>query len=409
VSYGLSCSRDGLLTSSAGFTKRLSSAAARSGALLFDPESLYRGALYAAALATLALTNGSRLAELLQVSADRFRVRPYQARKDGNSTEEERIMHLQWLLPKGKHTEEQRKLFLMSDGAYQLLGEIAQGLRSAHDGRIPCVRPHPENRKAGDLPSERYLFQWEASPDGQWGMLTEKDVTSLLRFMLFGLEFRTKQGEPFSITTHLLRHVTATAARNAHDVPPAAVARALHHEMRPGGGIPESTEYYSQETEEQALVDLAEFQMNVEEHATSILIYWPNEQELKSMDEELRDSFERWHTLLETTFGFCGNVDLCPRGYNRTLCIGCPHLVPDPRKQNIAFHWRTAYAKLAEELEAQGNAIDARQYRLLVRDLDTHLNEMAITQASIEDGRRKPVFLQLASAKYDAVVIDAEA
>src|SRR5258708_2289502 len=96
VSYGLSCSRDGLLTSSGGFTKRLSSTAARSGALLFDPESLYRGALYAAALATLALTNGSRLAELLQVSADRFRVRPYQMRKDGNSTQVERIMHLQW-------------------------------------------------------------------------------------------------------------------------------------------------------------------------------------------------------------------------------------------------------------------------------------------------------------------------
>ncbi len=157
------------------------------------------------------------------------------------------------------------------------------------------------------------------------------------------------------------------------------------------------------------LVDLAEFQMNVEEHAASILIYWLNEQELESMDEELRDCFERWHTLLETTLGFCGNGDLCPRGYNRTLCIGCPHLVPDPRKLKIALHWRMAYAKLAEELEAQGNTVDARQYRLLVHDLDTHINEMAITQASIEDGTRKPVFLQLASAKYDAVVIDAEA
>src|SRR5258706_431356 len=83
--------RDGLLTTSGCFTKRLSSTSARSGALLFDPESLYRGALYAAALATLALTNGSRLAELLQVSADRFRVRPYQMRKDGNSTQVERI------------------------------------------------------------------------------------------------------------------------------------------------------------------------------------------------------------------------------------------------------------------------------------------------------------------------------
>src|SRR5260370_27018925 len=42
------------------------------GALLFEPESLYRGTLYATALATLALTNGSRVSELLQVSASRF-------------------------------------------------------------------------------------------------------------------------------------------------------------------------------------------------------------------------------------------------------------------------------------------------------------------------------------------------
>lgn len=68
-----------------------------------------------------------------------------------------------------------------------------------------------------------------------------------------------------------------------------------------------------------------------------------------------------------------------------------------------------AYAKLADELEAQGNEVDARQYRLLVRDLDTHMNEITITQASIEDGTRKPVFLQLASPTYDAVVINAEA
>lgn len=43
-----------------------------SGAILFDPEPLYRGALFAAALATLALTNGSRVSKLLQVSASRF-------------------------------------------------------------------------------------------------------------------------------------------------------------------------------------------------------------------------------------------------------------------------------------------------------------------------------------------------
>ncbi len=410
-SHGLQCSRDGLLTPHQGFTYRLAVAMTRGKTILFDPESLYRGALYAASLATLALTNGSRMTELLQVSADRFKERSYRVRTDGNSPEETRMMRLQLLLPKGKHTEEQRKLFLISDGAYQYLTEIAQELRAAHDGRIPVIPPHSGNKKARDLSPERYLFQWAANSDGQRGALHPNDVQALLRFILYGLQFQTRQGEPFSVTTHLLRHVTATAARHEHEVPPAAVARALHHEMHTPGAIPEATEYYSREpeAEERALIDLAAFQTTVEEHAASILIHWPDEQERQSMDEELRESFGRWHTLLETALGFCGNVDLCPRGYNRTLCIGCPHLVPDFRKRANALHWRTVYAKQADELEAQGNEVDARQYRLLARDLDTHLNEMAITQASIEDGTRKPVFLQLASAPYDSVVIDAEA
>ncbi len=135
---------------------------------------------------------------------------------------------------------------------------------------------------------------------------------------------------------------------------------------------------------------------------------FPDKRELEQMDEDLRESFEQWHTLLETTLGYCGNVNLCPRGYNRTLCIGCPHLVPDPRKRQIALHWRAAYAKLAEELEVQGQEVDARQYRLLVQELERHLKEMEILQASIEDGTRKPVFLLLPSTRYETVVVDAE-
>jgi hypothetical protein len=127
------------------------------------------------------------------------------------------------------------------------------------------------------------------------------------------------------------------------------------------------------------------------------------------MEDDLRESFERWHTLLETAFGFCGNVDLCPRHYNRTLCLGCPHLVVDPRKRKNAVYWRNVYAQLAEECEAKGSVVDARQIRLQVRDLDTLIKEMDITQQSIEDGTRKPIFLQLPSAPYEQVVIDAEA
>ena len=48
---------------------------AQSGELVFAPEQLYWGCLYGATLATIALTNGSRVNELLQVSLDRRKSR----------------------------------------------------------------------------------------------------------------------------------------------------------------------------------------------------------------------------------------------------------------------------------------------------------------------------------------------
>lgn len=154
---------------------------------------------------------------------------------------------------------------------------------------------------------------------------------------------------------------------------------------------------------------LAEFQMDLEEQTATMLLTLPNERTFSQMDEELSEVFECWHMLLETAFGFCGRVGLCPRGYARNLCIGCPHLVPDPRKRESACKWRVSYSRQAEELETQGESIDARQVRLQVQELDDLINSMDVMQQAINDGTRKPAFLQLASAPYDTVVIDAEA
>jgi hypothetical protein len=407
MATGFSCSRDGLLTPAHDLIVALSTAIARSGALLFDAESLCRGALFASALATLALTNGSRMCELLQVSADRFRVRPYVVQEDGHSTLEERMMRLQLLLPKGKHIEAERKLFPVSEWSWDLLCEIGQELKNAHQGRIPVVSPHPANLKVGDLSPERYLFQWNASPDGRSGGLSPDDVTVLLRFILYGLEFCTREGESFSVSVHLLRHVMANVASNEHAVPMKAVARVLHHEQREDS-VPAATLYYGEATEDQSFAVFASFQTDLEVRTASLLVEWPDEKEVAGMEDDLRESFERWHTLLETAFGFCGNIDLCPRGYNRTLCVGCPHLVVDPSKRKHAVHWRNVYAQLASELEAKRNMVDARQYRLLVNDLEKHLKEMDLLQASIEDGKRKPIFLLLPSTSYEEVIIDAQ-
>jgi hypothetical protein len=279
--------------------------------MVFDPESLYRGVLYGSTLATLALTNGSRVSELLQVSADRFKAHTYEETKQGQGARSQRVIWLQHLLPKGRRTEAERQLFPISPQAYEFLREIGSLLKETH-GSIPTVHPHPEHTKAEDLLPERYLFQWAASPDGREGAIIPQDVGTLIRFVLHGLEFSTKQGERFTVSTHLLRHVMATVARHEYKVPAEVIAFVLHHEQQ-GSTIPVATQYYSQMPEEQRLKLLAEFQMDLEEQAANVLLSVPNERTLEHMEEDLREVFERWQTLLETAFGYCGCISLCPR------------------------------------------------------------------------------------------------
>jgi hypothetical protein len=116
-------------------------------AVLFEPESLYRATLYAVALATLALTNGSRLTELLQVSATRFETIGVDELKNQQPTGRNIGILVQNLLPKGYKTESDRQYFLVSDMVARHLTEIGQLLEAAHGGSIPVVRPSNSSKE----------------------------------------------------------------------------------------------------------------------------------------------------------------------------------------------------------------------------------------------------------------------
>jgi hypothetical protein len=119
------------------------------------------------------------------------------------------------------------------------------------------------------------------------------------------------------------------------------------------------------------------------------------------MDEDLREVFERWHVLLETAFDFCGRTGLCPRGYQRNLCIGCPHLVPDPRKRANVLKWQQAYAQQGEGLEWEEASINARQIRLQVQELSDLMKSMDLLQQAMKDRAYQPAFLLLAQDRSD--------
>jgi hypothetical protein len=179
-SAGCVCSRPGLLSPGLQW---LAEAAERGNELIFDYESLYRGILYGAALTMLALSNGSRLSELLQVSWNKERRvtrtetvallgKDGQAQfgADGKPLTKQVKLHFQHLLPKGAKTTEERQLFPLSKEALRLLGEIKTLLEETY-GQIPIVAPSRSHTKREHLMPERFLFQWDASSDGEVGAL----------------------------------------------------------------------------------------------------------------------------------------------------------------------------------------------------------------------------------------------
>jgi hypothetical protein len=362
--------------------------------ILFEPESLYRAILYATALATVALTNGSRLNELLQVSAARFETIVVDELKDQQPTGRKIGILVQNLLPKGSTQESQRQFFLIGEVAGRLLAEIGQLLETTHGGSIPVVHPY-QNSKAEDLRPEPYLFQWEASRDGRLGLVRSPDVGVLLRFLYYRLTLTTKGGEPIRVAAHLLRHVRATHARTVQNVPAEAVAYLLHHRVKLSDStralsIPEATAYYSRLPLERLLALLFEAQsILISKNQVRSYLEVPTPRTLEEMDAALRRIFEQWGLIGPTVLGYC-SAGLCVRPNNRALCLGCPFLVPHYSNLRSAETWRKLYVLQIELHDAHGHYVDAQQARQMLQYLDDIIRVMEIQIRVRQDGGYLP-------------------
>ncbi len=231
----------------------------------------------------------------------------------------------------------------------------------------------------------------------------------MLRFLLHGLELYTAQGEPIKVTTHLLRHVTATVLRE-EAVPVEAIQWTLHHqpERHPSdrATLSAATEYYTRMPEEKRMQYLHRFHLSVEGRETALEITVPDERTLQEMDEKLRAVFERWGTINPTNFGYCGRTGLCPRGNYRALCIGCPYLVPDPVKLEEALHWEGLYRDLADHLRAAGSLKDAQQAEAQARDLRDLITVMRLYQQAEADRQFVPFYRCLPPSKKEGQLHD---
>jgi hypothetical protein len=365
----------------------------RPGEVLFEPESLYRGALYACALATLALTNGSRVNELLQVSATRFETIVVDELKNQQPTGRKIGLLVQHLLPKGSTQENERQFFLISDMAGRLLMEIGQLLEASHGGSIPIVEPSQSSKKE-DLYPEPYLFQWESSDEGRLDGLRAADVGVLLRFLFHGLTLTTRTGKPIRVAPHLLRHVLATHLRHTQNVPAEAVAYLLHHRVifphsTQAISISEATAYYSRMPLEKLLALLFDAQSQLSVFQKRSYLQVPPLHTLDQMDEALRRVFEQWGLIGPTVLGSC-SAGLCVRPDNRALCLGCPFLVPHYSNLRNALAWRKLLMLQAKLHDEHGHHIDAQQARQMIQNLDDNIAIMRVQIETRIDGGYLP-------------------
>jgi hypothetical protein len=384
---GVATTASGLLNPGGGFGMWLNRMKHKPDELIFDPEALYWGIVYGAAFSNIVLTNGSRVGELLQISLDRF--------KEREIPELKKRMIFQVLLVKGAESSDERYLFPISRLSLRLLDEIAERHHTLH-GQIPIVAPNPQNPYYELLQPERYLFQWSSSADQRPTVLNANDVPILIRFMLHGIDLYTSDGERIKFTTHLLRHVMATAARHDYKVPLEALALVLHHGMQRTAMLTESvapvhTMYYGRQTENKSLIQLHQYHQSVEQPMDLELVV-PDDVRLARMDMALQEVFEVWHTLNPTLFGFCGCPTLCPRGHNRELCIGCGFLIPNPDNIADALHWQKRYEIYAQELHRVGQRFDARQAQVQANHLGDLVNLMRIQQKAMQEENYIPAF-----------------
>lgn len=377
--------------------------AARAEEILFDPEALYRGILYGAALATLAMTNGSRMVELLQVSASRFSELQVPELRGEHPTGRLLPILVQHLLPKGCRREEERQLFLIVEQVVPLLDEIIDHLEAAHGGVIPVIQPLRSN-KEHDLRPEPYLFQWKAGPDGRRGALDQSDVNMLLRFLFHGVRLCTKDGARIRVTTHLLRHVMATDLRQNGNVPAEAVAFLLHHRVGATAGpapwqVPAATAYYSGMTLDQRLGLVAARQTALAARRVPVrCVQTPGPADLdvlRQHDAELAEVIEQWGTIAPTVFGYC-KAGLCVRQNNRAHCLGCPYLVPHHDNLWKVARLQQMYRTQGKFFDADGKWVDAKQTRRALQDLDDLATVMRIQQQARRDGGDIPMVDRLA-------------
>lgn len=361
----------GLLCWQAGMSHFMTQAQSRAAGLLLPVESLYAASALGLLAVDLFTTTGMRINEAMQIRlTDDCFVRLTLPAPPESTDPTPRVRWVFRLVPKGERQNLPQDYFI-GEETKRLLVKVAR-LLAEHYGLkagdpLPRVAFDPHSGRAHRFGRAPYLFQYS----GQH--LSATAITACMRFLLHGMAFRTKAGEPVVMKAHLLRHAMATHAVQVEKIPVDIVGAWLKQKHLA------VTDYYSKPTATMVGAAADAFLSRVAAHIQTEEAVRRSPAELQRL---IQEASGRAGTLARVIGGHCVSHGFCAAKF---ACVGCAGKVPDPAfRDQLERHKGWAQIQVDFSLK-EGLLPEAERMKQLVRDCETELQEMSQIEAYRRD------------------------
>lgn len=325
-------------------------------------EALYIAATFGVLAIDVFTTTGVRMNEILQLrfTPDCF-VRLQMSAPPGAKDRSQRIRYAFRLLPKGEKTDTLHDYFI-GEETKRLLVKIARTL-AEHYGlqpgeALPTIAYNPSDSREHRFEAAPYLLQYNHQA------LPADGLTACMRFLLHGMLFRTRQGRPVVVTSHLLRHSFATHAVQVEKIPLDIVGEWLKQKSLV------VTDYYSQPTDSMVAEAHDLYLARSALHIDVGEAVRRSPQELQTLYKEAEGKVG---TLAKVIGGQCVSHGFCAAKF---ACVGCAGKVPDPAKRSQVERHKEWAMKQVEYATQEGLFPKAERMKRVVRDCETELKEM---------------------------------
>lgn len=339
--------------------------------LLLPVEAIYAAATLGLMAIDLFTTTGARINEIMQIRLTEDCItRLKMPSPPGGRDQSPRIRYVLRLIPKGDKVgvpqdyfigEETKRLFVK---VAQMLGEHYQ-LQPGE--ALPSVGFDAQNGRSHRFGKAPYLFQYGHRH------LSDATIASCMRFLLHGMMFKTRDGNPVALKSHLLRHAFATHAVQVEKIPVDIVGAWLHQKNLA------ITDYYSKPTESM-VADASDFYLSriaAQVDVAEAVLRSP--QELVQLYEGARG---KAGTLAEVVGGQCVSHGYCAAKF---ACVGCAGKVPDPAKRHQIENHKQWASIQVEYAAKEGLYPEAERMKQLIRDCDNELAEMDLIDSYRRD------------------------